>query len=82
MLNEGQAAGDIVAAIRNSSELVRDVDVFDVFTGKGVPPGRKSLGVRIRYQAKDRTLTDKEVNAAREEAVKTLAAEFGADAGT
>jgi phenylalanyl-tRNA synthetase beta chain len=78
VLDEGQAAGDIVAAVRNSSELVRDVDVFDVFTGKGVPAGHKSLGVRVRYQAEDRTLTDEEVNAAREEAVKTLAAEFGA----
>jgi len=78
VLDEGQAAGEIVAAVRNSSGLVRDVDVFDVFTGKGVPPGHKSLGVRIRYQAEDRTLTDEEVNAAREEAVKTLAAEFGA----
>ena len=78
VLDEGQAAGEVVAAIRDSSELVRDVDVFDVFTGKGIPPGRKSLGVRIRYQAEDRTLTDEEANAAREEAVKTLAAEFGA----
>jgi phenylalanyl-tRNA synthetase beta chain len=78
VLDGGQAAGEIVAAVRRSSELVRAVDVFDVFTGKGIPPGHKSLGVRIRYQAEDRTLTDEEVNAAREEAVKVLAAEFGA----
>jgi phenylalanyl-tRNA synthetase beta chain len=78
VLDEGQAAGDVVAAVRGSSPFVRDVDVFDVFTGKGIPPGQKSLGIRIRYQADDRTLTDEEVNAARGEAVKVLAAEFGA----
>jgi phenylalanyl-tRNA synthetase beta chain len=78
VLEEGQAAGEVVAAIRASSELVREVDVFDVFTGKGIPPDRKSLGVRIRYQAEDRTLTDEEVNAAREEALRKLAAAFGA----
>lgn len=78
VVDEDKAAADVVAAVRGSSELVRDVSIFDVFAGEGIPAGRKSLGVRIRYQADDRTLTDAEVNAAREEAIRVAAARFGA----
>ena len=37
------------------------VELFDLYTGPGIPPGRKSLAVRIRYRSPDRTLTDDEV---------------------
>ena len=35
--------------------------IFDVYKGKGLPPGKKSLAFNLRFRAKDRTLTDKEV---------------------
>jgi phenylalanyl-tRNA synthetase beta chain len=78
VIDESVAAGRVLAAVRRSSELAREVTVFDVFTGEGIPAGKKSLGVRVRYQADGRTLTDDEANAAREKAVAALAAEFGA----
>jgi phenylalanyl-tRNA synthetase beta chain len=78
VIDDGTAAGDVVAALRDSSDLVREVSVFDVFTGEGLPPGRKSLGIRIRYQADDRTLTDEEANAAREKGLTAVAERFGA----
>ncbi len=40
------------------------VEVFDVYTGKGVPDGHKSLAFSLTFRAPDRTLTDDEVNAA------------------
>lgn len=78
VVDDGTAAADVVAALRDSSKLARDVSVFDVFVGEGLPPGRKSLGIRIRYQADDRTLTDEEANAAREDAIKILTERFDA----
>lgn len=42
--------------------LVEDVRIFDVYSGKGLPDGQKSLALSIRFRAADRTLTDKEVN--------------------
>jgi len=77
-LDERIPAADVVAAIMAASDLIRDVSVFDLFGGKGIPPGQKGLGIRVRYQADDRTLTDDEVNAAREETVKMLTEKFGA----
>jgi phenylalanyl-tRNA synthetase beta chain len=42
--------------------LLQKVEVFDLYEGKGVPAGEKSLGVRLFFQAYDRTLTDEEID--------------------
>jgi phenylalanyl-tRNA synthetase beta chain len=45
------------------------VDLFDVFRGKNVPPGQKSMAYAFTYRSGERTLTDAEVNAAHEKLV-------------
>ncbi|MEN6321515.1 MAG: phenylalanine--tRNA ligase subunit beta [Syntrophaceae bacterium] len=45
-----------------SKELLEKVSIFDVYSGKSIPRGKKSLGLRFTYRAFDRTLTDDEVN--------------------
>ncbi len=42
--------------------LLREVGVFDLYMGKGVPEGHRSLAIRLRFQAPDRSLTDSEVD--------------------
>ena len=55
-------AGAILGAIRKAApSLVREVEVFDQYRGKGVEPGQKSLALRIVMQDTDRTLTDSDV---------------------
>lgn len=44
--------------------VCEDVYVFDVYAGEGLPVGSKSLAVTMSFRAADRTLKDKEVNAA------------------
>lgn len=46
---------------RYPSELIEDVSIFDFYKGKNIPQGRKSLAFTIRYRAKERTLTDSEI---------------------
>jgi phenylalanyl-tRNA synthetase beta chain len=48
------------------------VELFDVFRGKHVPEGQKSLAYSFTYRAADKTLTDAEVNAAHEKIVATF----------
>jgi phenylalanyl-tRNA synthetase beta chain len=43
---------------------VESVEVFDVYQGKGLPDGRKSLAFSLSFRSAARTLTDDEVNAA------------------
>ncbi len=54
----------ILEAVRSRvPPFVREVEVFDVYRGKGVEAGKKSLALRIVMQDTDRTLTDSEVEA-------------------
>ena len=58
------AAGEIVKAVKLADRnLIEQVTVFDVYEGKGVPDGRKSIAVAVRVQPKDATLTDAEIEA-------------------
>jgi phenylalanyl-tRNA synthetase beta chain len=43
--------------------LVREVEVFDLYRGSGIEPGKKSVALRVVMQDTDRTLTDSEVDA-------------------
>ena len=46
-----------------SAFALESVTVFDVYAGKGLPEGKKSLAFSLVFRAPDRTLTDDEVNA-------------------
>ena len=61
---ETTPSGAILESVRKVvPALVREVEVFDQYRGKGVEPGQKSLALRIVMQDTDRTLTDSEVEA-------------------
>jgi phenylalanyl-tRNA synthetase beta chain len=51
------------AAVGNAF-AVESVTVFDVYQGKGLPEGKKSLAFNVVFRSAERTLTDEEVNAA------------------
>jgi len=58
-------AGDIVkAAQAGERNLVAHVNVFDIYEGKGVPEGKKSVAIGVTLQPRDKTLTEVEIDAA------------------
>jgi phenylalanyl-tRNA synthetase beta chain len=65
----------IARAVTPVGFAVEAVDPFDVYEGKGVPEGQKSLAFSLVFRASDRTLTDEEVNAAFNAIQKRLGAE-------
>jgi len=54
------------------SANLETTELFDVFRGKNVPPGQKSMAYAFTYRHAERTLTDAEVNAAHEKLVAQL----------
>jgi len=57
-------AADLVRAAQNvDRKLITDVTVFDVYEGKGIDPGRKSIAVAVTLQPRDKTMTDEEIDA-------------------
>jgi phenylalanyl-tRNA synthetase beta chain len=72
-------ASDIVRAATTSDRtLIESVTVFDVYEGKGVEPGHKSLAISVRLQPRDRTLSDADIEAVSTKLVAAVAKACGA----
>ena len=57
-------AADIVRAAQNvDKKLITDVIVFDVYEGKGIEPGKKSIAIAVTIQPREKTMTDAEIEA-------------------
>jgi phenylalanyl-tRNA synthetase beta chain len=62
LLDADVAAADVVRAAQGADRaLITNVGVFDVFTGQGVPQGKKSLAIEVTLQPREKTLTDAEI---------------------
>ena len=73
------AAGDLVRAAEGADRtLIGSVDVFDVYEGVGLEPGRKSIAIEVTIQPKDRTLTDAELEALSAKLVEQVTRKTGA----
>ncbi len=74
---ESTSSAEIVDVIKNAGGfLLMQVDLFDIFRGKQIGEGKKSLAYRLTYQAPNRTLTDKEVGKLRNRIIKQLEKEL------
>ena len=62
------------AVLEGGGPLLRRARVFDLFHGEQVGEGRKSIALRLEFRAPDRTLTDEEVAARREQIREALGA--------
>ena len=62
LLDAKVSADEVIKAAKSAERaLIEQVDVFDLYEGKGIPEGKKSLAIAVRLQPKDRTLTDAEI---------------------
>jgi phenylalanyl-tRNA synthetase beta chain len=79
-VDEDVEVGALVDAAREvGAGLLRDARVFDVYHGEQVGSGRKSVAIHLAFQSPERTLTEEEATAAREQVVAALAERFGAE---
>jgi phenylalanyl-tRNA synthetase beta chain len=57
-------AGDLVRAAQSAErKLITNVNVFDVYEGEGIAPGKKSIAIAVTLQPRDKTMTDQEIDA-------------------
>ncbi|MBI5728973.1 MAG: phenylalanine--tRNA ligase subunit beta [Candidatus Magasanikbacteria bacterium] len=71
--------GEIIALLQKSDPLLKEVELFDVFEGKGVGEDKKSLAYHLTYGSSDRTLTSSEVDTAENHIIKLLQEKCGAE---
>ena len=64
--------------LASAGPLLESVELFDVYVGRPVPEGQRSLAFRMGFRAADRTLDDAEVSKIREKVARRLESELGA----
>ena len=73
VIAEEVAAGAILGAVQEAGgPLLVDTAIFDVYRGKGIAEEEKSIALRLRFRAADRTLSDEEVDPAWNSVVAAL----------
>ncbi|MBM3576889.1 MAG: phenylalanine--tRNA ligase subunit beta [Alphaproteobacteria bacterium] len=79
IVDQASQAGDLVKAAQSADRaLITDVAVFDVYEGKGVPEGKKSIGLAVTLQPREKTLTDTEIEAVAQKIVAEAEKKCGA----
>ena len=64
VVEDGVPAGDLVRAVQGADKtLITEVAVFDVYRGKGIEPGFKSVALEVTVQPDQATLTEAEIDA-------------------
>ena len=64
IVDQSVEAEKLVRAIKGiDKNLITAVDIFDVYTGKGIDPGKKSVALAVTLQPVEKTLTDEEITA-------------------
>ena len=79
ILDQGIPSSEVKSIISSKAgPNLKEINLFDVYEGKGIPAGKKSLTFSLNWQTADRTLTDKEIDGIVEKIVKFLSKKFSA----
>jgi phenylalanyl-tRNA synthetase beta chain len=78
LLRDDQTAAQVESVIRRvAGDLLESVVLFDLYAGKGIDPGHRSLAWRLTLRHPDRTLSSKEIDGRRAQILRALEAELG-----
>ncbi len=74
------SADALISTIKNAGgPLLKQTEVFDVYTGKPLPENKKSIAFSLAFQSPDRTLTDKDTQKVIERIIQKLQQQHGAE---
>ncbi|MFC1858543.1 phenylalanine--tRNA ligase subunit beta [Thermodesulfobacteriota bacterium] len=80
IIDKGIESGNILQRVQSMEEaLVEEIQLFDVYDGDPIPPGKKSISFRIVYRSAQLTLEDETVNHLHKDITGRLVEEFDAD---
>lgn len=72
------SADSIISVVKECGDLVRNVNIFDVFSGNGVPEGKKSIAFSAILQSTEKTLEDADISSFSDSVIRNLADKLGA----
>jgi len=79
LVDRAVTAAEIIRAAQAADKtLIQKIEVFDLYEGKGVPEGKKSLAIAVTLQPREKTLTDAEIDAVAKKIVDEVGKKTGA----
>ncbi len=78
LIDEEITASEVINTVNKIDSIIKDFSIFDIYQGKNLEAGKKSLTLGVLLQHPQRTLTDKEVNLAIDKVVDALGENLGA----
>jgi phenylalanyl-tRNA synthetase beta chain len=79
IVDRGVLADAVVRAAEGADKaLISSVEVFDLYEGKGIETGKKSIAIAVTLQPREKTLTDEEIEAVAKKIVAEVSKRTGA----
>ena len=80
LIDKNISSEDIAKAIKKAAgSLLTNTEIFDVYEGKNIPEGKRSIAYSLSFGANDRTLTDEEINNIMNKVIENLQNKMGAE---
>ncbi|ADY73282.1 Phenylalanyl-tRNA synthetase beta chain [Desulfurobacterium thermolithotrophum DSM 11699] len=77
LVDADMPVGKLEEVIKSSAKYLEKLKLFDLYKGKGIPEGKKSVAFSLVFRSKEKTLSDEEVNKILNGIIKALE-KFGA----
>ncbi len=79
VLDEAVPVAELIQSVKAmQQQYFVDVNLFDVYTGEGVEPGKKSVALSLTYQSLEGTLTEAQLNAKVDEVLVLMQTQYSA----
>ena len=62
IVDKNVKAGDLVSVIKKTNEIIKSVNVFDLYEGENIDEDKKSVALKVLFEPTDKTLNDKEID--------------------
>ena len=80
VVDAGIPAGDLLADVKKAAgDLAEKVEIFDLYTGKQIENGKKSIAISISYRHTERSLSGEEVDERQEKVINSLKEKYNAE---
>ena len=80
LVDDSTTHDDVTRTIKKTKpDHLESVEIFDVYRGKGIPEGKKSVAYALTFRHEERSLKDKEADKAHAKVVAALQSKLGAE---
>ena len=80
VVDKNVTSAEIAMTIKKAAgSALSNIEVFDVYTGKGIEENKKSIAYSLTFEKMDRTLTDEEINECLEKIIDMVSKKIGAE---